>query len=296
MKLYYCHIPEGNFGDDLNAWLWPKLLPSAFDGTVLFKPHLKNSIVLDDPREELFLGIGTLIRRELPQAATKRVFGSGYGYGDLPAMDGSWDIHCVRGPVTARALGIADSKAITDPAVLVRLLPREAGEKTHRFSFIPHWEMARSGDWERVCRGLGINYIDPRWTAPRVIGEIGRTHTLITEALHGAIVADALRVPWVPVASQHTVLSFKWRDWCESIGRTYSPAPVPAFWLPRPGPAGWVINTTKRLRAASILSGLMRRGAAVLSDDGVMERLTDRLLSTLAAFCKSRGFTLNTAP
>ena len=32
MKLCYYHDNEGNFGDDLNAWLWPKLLPGVIQG------------------------------------------------------------------------------------------------------------------------------------------------------------------------------------------------------------------------------------------------------------------------
>ena len=31
MKLHYFHSPHGNFGDDLNGWLWPKLLPGLWD-------------------------------------------------------------------------------------------------------------------------------------------------------------------------------------------------------------------------------------------------------------------------
>ena len=31
MKLYYYKAPLGNFGDDLNPWLWPRLLPDIFD-------------------------------------------------------------------------------------------------------------------------------------------------------------------------------------------------------------------------------------------------------------------------
>ena len=59
-----------------------------------------------------------------------------------PLMDRNWDIHCVRGPLTADALGLAPDKAIADPAILVRLLQREPVAKIHSVSFIPHWEMA----------------------------------------------------------------------------------------------------------------------------------------------------------
>jgi hypothetical protein len=31
MKMYYCKLERPNFGDDLNVWLWPRLLPDFFD-------------------------------------------------------------------------------------------------------------------------------------------------------------------------------------------------------------------------------------------------------------------------
>ncbi|HRG56916.1 MAG TPA: hypothetical protein PLG56_12795, partial [Lacunisphaera sp.] len=64
MKLYYYRDPIGNFGDDLNPWIWTSLLPEILDG--------------DD--KELFLGIGTVINSAVPAAPRKLVFGAGLGY------------------------------------------------------------------------------------------------------------------------------------------------------------------------------------------------------------------------
>jgi succinoglycan biosynthesis protein ExoV len=294
MKLFFCRIPDGNFGDDLNPYLWPRLLPNAFDGTVEYRPKDNHAISLTRPDEELFVGIGTLIHNRLPPTAIKHVFGSGYGYGSLPE-DPNWHYHCVRGPLTTAKLGLAPDKAIVDPAVLIRLLPRPVREKRHRVSFIPHWEMAISGDWKAVCQLAGIHYIDPRRTPDEVIADIAATSTLITEALHGAIVADALRVPWMPVSSKHTILDFKWHDWCGSVGLTYAPTTVPTFWRPRPH-VGALINGAKRLQAATTLAYLMKTGRPQLSRDGVLENRIERLLDVLGAFCKERGFQLNASP
>jgi succinoglycan biosynthesis protein ExoV len=293
MKLFFCRIPDGNFGDDLNPYLWPRLLPGAFDGTAEYRPKDNHAIDLANPDDELFVGIGTLIRRELPTTATKHVFGSGFGYG-APPEDANWHYHCVRGPLTAERLGLAPATAITDPAVLVRLLPRPAAHKRHRVSFIPHWEMALSGDWRAVCRLAGIHYIDPRGTPETVIAEIAATEMLITEALHGAIVADALRVPWLPVSSKHTILDFKWKDWCGSVELPYAPAAVPTFWRPRPH-IGGLINGAKRVQAAATLAYLMTTGQAQLSADGVLENRVTRLVEVLDRFCRSRGLELSAA-
>lgn len=293
MKLFFCRIPDGNFGDDLNPYLWPRLIPGAFDGTVEYRPKDNHAIDLANPADELFVGIGTLIRRELPATAVKHVFGSGFGYGE-PPTDANWHYHCVRGPLTAARLGLAPEIAITDPAVLIRLLPLPAGGKRHRVSFIPHWEMALSGDWQAVCRLAGIHYIDPRDTPEAVIADIAATETLITEALHGAIVADALRVPWIPVSSKHTILDFKWKDWCGSVGLTYAPAPVPTFWRPRPH-IGGLINGAKRMHAAAALTYLRGAGQMQLSADGVLENRIARLVDVLDEFCKARGLQLSAA-
>ena len=47
----------------------------------------------------------------MPDAPKKLVFGTGFGYGGVPRLDESWIFYCVRGPRTARALGL-------DPAYL----------------------------------------------------------------------------------------------------------------------------------------------------------------------------------
>ena len=39
--------------------------------------------------------------------------------------------------------------------------------------------------------------------------------------MHGAIVADTLRVPWIPVRTNPKILPFKWLDWCQSVKLPY---------------------------------------------------------------------------
>jgi succinoglycan biosynthesis protein ExoV len=58
-----------------------------------------------------------------------------------------------------------------------------------------------------------------------VLSEISHTKLLLAEALHGAIAADALRVPWIPVhdARNEDTLLFKWQDWCLSVALDHQP-------------------------------------------------------------------------
>jgi len=212
VKLFYYRDPGGNFGDDLNAWLWPRLIPE----------------LLDDDESTLFVGIGSILDRRIPQGPRKIVFGTGVGYGLLPVLNEEWQICCVRGPLTAKALGLPPELAVTDPAALVSTVRNVPSVKTHRVSFIPHFRTPAYADelgvsLEKVCAYVGINYIDPCGPVEDVLRSIESSEKLIAEAMHGAIVADALRVPWVPVQLSNRILRLKWTDWCQSLRMTYNP-------------------------------------------------------------------------
>jgi succinoglycan biosynthesis protein ExoV len=57
--------------------------------------------------------------------------------------------------------------------------------------------------------------------------DICRSDRLITEAMHGAIVADALRVPWTAVSIGPCFNQEKWLDWGLSVGVTPEVVPIP---------------------------------------------------------------------
>ncbi|WP_163267664.1 polysaccharide pyruvyl transferase family protein [Chelativorans alearense] len=204
MKLTYfqCKIP--NFGDDLNAYIWPRLLEEGF---------------FDDDERELFVGIGSIIYDSYPREAYKIVAGSGYGgYTDPPDVhDGFWEFVFVRGPRSADILKIPRDRVITDGAVLLRAveLPPPAPETS--VIFIPHFQSLDRGNWKETCALAGIRFVDPSSDVETVLSEIQGARLVITESMHGAIVADALRTPWVAVTPIAKVHRFKWTDWAESL-------------------------------------------------------------------------------
>jgi succinoglycan biosynthesis protein ExoV len=202
MQLYYWSAQGPNLGDSLNPWLWPLLLPGFFD---------------DEPRE-LFVGIGSNLGHRFPDTAKKIVVGTGYGgYQAPPLLDAMWDVRFVRGPRTAQVLGIDRRLAIGDPGMLVHQLGGALpppGEH-HAVGFMPHWESALYGAWEAVCDEAGAHFIDPRDPVESILASIRGCDLLVTEAMHGAIVADALRVPWVPFMPL-PAHRFKWFDWAAS--------------------------------------------------------------------------------
>src|SRR3954452_23726667 len=101
MKLTYYKGEIQNFGDELNTYIWPHLLRPDF---------------FDDNSQELFIGIGSILYDWYPRSTRKIVVGSGYaGYTPPPDVhDGTWDIVFVRGPRTAKILGIGAEKAVCD--------------------------------------------------------------------------------------------------------------------------------------------------------------------------------------
>ena len=99
----------------------------------------------------------------------------------------------------------------------------------------------------------------------------------MTEALHGAIVADALRVPWIAVKLFDHIIEFKWRDWCRSLGLNYSPLLLTRL----------LSDSRPNWSADELANHLMRARDAIdrtepsLSSDSAIERATSRLQEQL---------------
>jgi succinoglycan biosynthesis protein ExoV len=166
---------------------------------------------------------------------------------------------------------------------------------------MPHWYSAENGDWRTVCAQAGMHYIDPLGGVEQVLSEIQATRLLITEALHGAIVADALRVPWVPVVAYKHILALKWLDWCESLGLDYRPYHLRPLYgeaairkrlerTPRwsrlsqwaAGPATAAGDGLERLWArqnARTLRQIAREASPQLSNDATVATTTEQMLA-----------------
>jgi succinoglycan biosynthesis protein ExoV len=200
--LYRWQGAWSNFGDELNTILWPRLLPGFFDG---------------DPAIR-FLGIGSVLDRRHPVQTIKLVAGSGYGgYEGMPRLDRSWIVHWVRGPRTAALLGLPADLALGDPAVLVPPALGLAAKGPRDIGFMPHFESAGWGAWQQAADQAGIRLIDPRTPPLGILQAIAGCKLLLSEALHGIIVADAMRVPWIPIRPSARVHRPKWQDWADTM-------------------------------------------------------------------------------
>ena len=202
MILYQWRGSHRNFGDELNGLLWPRLLPDFFDQN----------------EDTHFLGIGSILDDRHDPRVVKLVAGSGYGgYQPSVALDGTWIVHWVRGHRTARLLGLPPAFGIGDPASLVPLAGLAPEREDRDIGFIPHFESAIRGAWQDVSELAGVTLIDPRDDPLAVIAAIGKCRVVISEAMHGIIVADALRVPWIAIRPLASIHRPKWVDWAETL-------------------------------------------------------------------------------
>lgn len=209
MELYYATSKDGNFGDDMNLWFWDHFLPDWRDCY---------------PDRTLF-GIGTILGTKILRRHDKvLVCGSGSGYGGLGPVDpGRVRISWVRGPLTARLLGLDDSVAITDPASLLTIMPEFASlpRGGNGTIFIPHRATAQLAiNWDRIGRMCNLRVVLPNQDAKEVIRKIIGADLVVTESMHGAIMADAFRIPWVPIKISNEFNDHKWNDWAAGLGLT----------------------------------------------------------------------------
>lgn len=212
MKLFY--YLGNNFGDKLNPIIWNRLAEG----------------LLDEDDSKILVGIGTLLNSNVPPNPQKFIFGSGAGYMSSAKVDDKWHFYCVRGPLTASLLNLAPQLAITDPALLLREIYTGPVAKTGEVCFMPHHVSAEYADWRAICAKAGVTYLDPADDTDWVIEKIRGARLVIAEAMHAAIVADAFRVPWIPLQIYDHILGFKWEDWCQSMQLPYKPVTIPSLW------------------------------------------------------------------
>ncbi|OLS62618.1 polysaccharide pyruvyl transferase family protein [Pseudomonas putida] len=207
-----------NVGDELNEWIWPALLGDIQrDGVAL-------------------LGIGTLLNeafcRRLDSAERILVLGSGAGYGKPPTLDPRWRVHAVRGLRTARALGLDDDRAVADPAYLLASLDWRSARAHGEVVVVPHHRSLRYLDWQRVCAAAGLRFVSPLLPAADFMQAIAGARLVLSEAMHGAILADVARVPWQGFGFGGQFNQDKWLDWAQMFDLNLDIRHLPGFYDP----------------------------------------------------------------
>ena len=194
MKMYFYRGRRPNFGDELNSWLWPRLLPGFFDNDETGSCSIGVGSTLFDstarvPQDRLWRWLRRLHRRS----------------GDRRELA---VLLRARGRLTAAALGLDAVLGVGDAAILVRSCVSLTARKAHPISFMPHWQSAADGQWAEGQPRRRPPLHRPVRHGRKRPDPISRSRRfLLPEAMHGAIVADALRVPWIAVRPIQTALN-----------------------------------------------------------------------------------------
>jgi succinoglycan biosynthesis protein ExoV len=282
MKLIHYRGATPNFGDDLNGVLWTALEPGLID---------------DDPADA-FVGIGTIIGMECAAEARLHVFSSGIGNDPIERWrDRQVTYWCVRGPISRALLGLPAETVITDGAILVPMaagFPQAATPGTE-ILVIPHFQTIAYPGWDKVAAQTGFQVLDPRADPHSVITRIAQARLVLTESLHGAVIADTYGIPWAVFATSGNFGSTKFVDWCGSLGleftMTYVPPPNALQVLEQgQGPCVW--GQTSRVTHDDALAALGRR-LAPARPQGLRGRIKaqiqkNRLLQPLLGYSPAR--------
>lgn len=202
MKLLHNMNPIPNFGDDINERLWDALAPGLFDGA----------------QNTGFLGIGALVGKPFDPVDRLHVFSSGAGYGPIALPSDDVNVWCVRGPITAKLLNVDASRIVTDGALLAPLV-WPAAKRKQQVVVIPHWQSlhGREAYWHEACSVAGFKLVSPMQRVEKVLEDISSASLVLTECLHGAILADAYGVPWKAWTCSSKFSAIEWKDWTASM-------------------------------------------------------------------------------
>lgn len=230
MRIYYHKAPHSNIGDDLNDWIWHKLIPQ----------------IDQNSSAEWLCGIGTIIDNRLDKL-DGNIIVAGSGVRPSKPTEPQYKINrqtrisWLRGPLSAQTLGIDPKLAIVDPALLVRRYYKRSSKPQQKIGFIPHVYTAKHYRLDGICRKTNLTLIDPRLGREEFMHKLSDVSCVIAEAMHGAIIADAIGIPWTRVKliswklETEVVSDFKWLDWTSSLDIKPRNVPKNSFILEKRG-------------------------------------------------------------
>lgn len=273
MELYWCKTDPPNVGDALNTWLWPKLLPR---------------LVESDALGTLF-GIGSILDKRLNFSGTKYVVGSGArSYVHGVDKENGLHILAVRGPLTAKAFGLPPRLSTIDPATMLSKFLHNTGRRSGSIGLIPYFASPHE-PWRHIAERLDLQLISPHLDVDSFLKALSSCEFVITEAMHGAIMADSLRIPWYPIranslASEGTTSSFKWEDWCQSVGVKFAPLDLPPIWNISGTQLGRWRTNLKLAWIEQRIKSVVRGRVRCLSSDRIFHAKTTQLQEIINEF------------
>lgn len=192
----FWHVGTPNFGDDIN--------PSFFEALTGVRSRFATNRA-----EPHFLGMGSILDRATDQSL---VLGSGLlqpGRQSAPHK-----VISLRGDLTRQAIKLPNDIPLGDPMVLINLLVSPQGGDD--IGFIPH---VRSLPELKRAIPKGIRLIDVSEEPWKVVRAIGQCRAILSQSLHGLIVADAFEIPniWITPGDKMQGGRFKFDDYFTTL-------------------------------------------------------------------------------
>lgn len=207
MKVYYW-TGKKNFGDLL--------------APLLIKRFAHLPVELSDAKSADLVMVGSILEH-LPESYTGVIAGCGNLHEKTSIRFPNAKILAVRGPLTAKALGLTDNIVLADPGLLADELVGYQ-DKKYNLGIVPHWTDTTL-EHNKMFLQYSPKIIRVGDDPLKVIREIGQCKKIVASSLHGIILADAFGIPrrieispYVSANQNQEGGLFKWRDYSASIG------------------------------------------------------------------------------
>lgn len=202
----FWHIGTPNFGDDIN----PDIFGLISGRTVRLQT---------DRRRPHFLGMGSILEKA---TADSTVLGSGFLRRPAAPFPVSARYVAVRGRLSREHLRTEGPVLLGDPMVLLDRVFKRAGGKTCPMGMVPH--VSEVSSLRRLCPD-GVKVIDPADAPWKVIEAIASCERVMSQSLHGLIVADALGIPnlWLAPSVSMAGGDFKFLDYFSTLDSAKRP-------------------------------------------------------------------------
>lgn len=198
-----------NWGDEINYWFLPKIFG-------------KKMVEYQRTGGDNYNFIGSIAN--LFSDKNTIMWGSGIQITDRKLKVKPKKVCAVRGPLTRKFLiehGIDCPKIYGDPSLLLPYYYYPNITKKYKIGLIPHWSSLNSSIVRKLEKNKDIHIIKmkgySRWTD--IIDEILSCKYILSESLHGLIMAEAYNVPnvWVDITLKN-IYDVKYHDFFLSVG------------------------------------------------------------------------------
>lgn len=221
VSAYGKKLRKNNWGDDLNKVFFEYVTNQKF----IFVPYNR---FLSNNKDIHYSLIGSIIG--FYNLDSTIIYGSGIIRPSVNIVGKPLNIISVRGPKTRSVLlnkGIECPERYGDPALLLPVFYKPTIKKLNQICIIPHMgtDLYKVNKWVDKNRQYfeGVSIIDMHsysdWR--EVINQISKSTYVISESLHGLIVAETYGIPsvWVEFVEHKEHWSFKFEDFYCSIGK-----------------------------------------------------------------------------